>query len=650
MVDGKGIIFVFEDIRAKEYIESIKTKKDPILICGNDGIKRKLIDLGYECKSINEYSVDAYDDIKKATEWMKSWPDKPILKAKSFKELLVYEGFSIFWFLETRFYVYRIQGLIPLIEQIKNVFSAIKPDNVWVIGSNDVKHIVRQLCVKNQQKFEYLGGTISQTQTAYKSYSKFLTLKLVLLKLFRGLSLLLSESNNKKNSILVITELGNWRNEYDYTLKKIIKKDVIFHDIVKKILAQSLPVKIIDFENEPKRLFNAYSANKERRKSFGIPVNPWEKYITLGIIRKSKVVNKKLMKLLDKLLNSKEFKESLIYDGISIYEILKKDIEDLFKSFKTYTAITFIETTKRIIEIEKPSVILMHDEYGALQLSLINEAKKRKIPTVSIQHGVNTESWISYVHKKDHVSGKNANLNFPLPDKMCVWSENAKKNLIKFGNFPESVSIVTGDPKVDFLPIALKQFDNNTIRQTLKIPPNKKIILFATQKLPNIEEKKIITKNVMDAAKILQDYYFLLKMHPNETDFTFYRNLTKESGIKNISIVQNFNLYELFHISDVVIVAYSTVGVEAMRMKKPVIALNLLGLHDDDPIIKNEKAIIVRNQNELVPSIKKCLETQTIDKMIDSAFISAEQEIGVVNGNAADLIANLVIELKKGEY
>jgi len=36
--------------------------------------------------------------------------------------------------------------------------------------------------------------------------------------------------------------------------------------------------------------------------------------------------------------------------------------------------------------------------------------------------------------------------------------------------------------------------------------------------------------------------------------------------------------------------------------------------------------------------------------MIDAAFISAEQEIGVANGNAADLIANLVIELKKGEH
>jgi len=451
------------------------------------------------------------------------------------------------------------------------------------------------------------------------------------------------------NSILILTEVGYWRTEYDYTLKKIIKKDVIFHDIVKKISAQSLPVKIIDFENEPKRLFNAYSANKERRKSFGIPVYPWEKYITLDIIRKSKVVNKKLMKLLGNLLNSKEFKASLIYDGISIHELLKKDIEDLFKSFKTFTAPTLIETTKRIIEIEKPAVILMHDEYGALQLSLINEAKKRKISTVSIQHGVNTESWVSYVHKKDHVSGKNANLNFPLPDKMCVWSETAKKNLIKFGNFPESVPIVTGDPKVDFLPTAIKQFDNNKIRQTLKIPPNKKIILFASQKFPNIEEKKIITKNVMDAAKILQECYFVLKMHPNETDFTFYRNLAYESEIKNISIVQNFNLYELFHISDVVIVAYSTVGDEAMRMKKPVIALNLLGLHDDEPIIKNEKALIVRNQNDLVPSIKKCLETNTIEKMIDAAFISAEQEIGVVNGNAADLIANLVIELK-GEY
>ena len=155
----------------------------------------------------------------------------------------------------------------------------------------------------------------------------------------------------------------NWRNEYEFESKKISKKDVTFHDIIKKLSEKSIPHKVIDFENKTENLKKSYFINKERNKNFGIRVEPWERYVTLDIIRKSKDFNKKLIKILNQIIDSKTFKESLTYEKISIYEILRKDIEDLFKSIKTFTSVTLIETAKRILEIEKPSIIIMHDEY-----------------------------------------------------------------------------------------------------------------------------------------------------------------------------------------------------------------------------------------------------------------------------------------------
>ena len=114
----------------------------------------------------------------------------------------------------------------------------------------------------------------------------------------------------------------------------------------------------------------------------------------------------------NKISKLDDFKRSLTYSDIPLYEILKNDLELLLKSFKSYTAVTFIETAKRILDLVEPSVILMHDEYGALQLSIINEAAKRNIPTVSIQHGANTESSISYIHPKQHILDKTKNLKF----------------------------------------------------------------------------------------------------------------------------------------------------------------------------------------------------------------------------------------------
>jgi hypothetical protein len=617
MVDNKKIVFIFETCGIKEFLDSIKTETDLLIICGNDAVKKELINLNYNCKLINEYSTNPILNIQKGLEWIKDWPDKPIFNGKSFKELLVYDNISIFWFIETRLYLYRIQNLIPLIEQLVYLVSKENPERIWIKGNNDAFFIMKQLMKNENSKIEFIGEKSQQISTSYKSYQGNSFFKLLALKLIRGFPSLASQKI-KKNSVLVVTELSNWRNEYDYTEGRYLKKDVIFSTIIKKLSALSIPVQIIDFENQPGRLFKSLSITKEREKSFGTKVEPWEKYITIDTLNKTRTFSNKIKKLSKTISESEEFKQSLNHNELVLHDILKDDMLNILQSFKTYTSVTFNEAAKNILDTIKPSLIIMHDEYGTLQLCLIKEAKKRNIPTVAIQHGVNTETWISYIHKPDHVNNKNDKLNFPLPDKICVWGESARSNLIKFGNFPSSVPVVTGDPKTDFLYDAIKQFDNKKIKSELNILHEKNIIVYVTQTLSNIDEKSLIAKTVFHAVKNIENCYLIIKAHPNEPDLEFYRNIAKEIGMKNYVIKQEHNLYEILSISDVVIVPYSTVGIEAMRMRRPVIAMNLLNLHDDDPLIQSNIPFVIRTTEELIPVIQNCLDKEKINSMLDS--------------------------------
>lgn len=641
----KKIAFVFNTINTKEFVDSIKKDK-PLIICANDDINRIYSDLGFDVKTIMEYSSDPELENKKAVEWMKDWPDKPILNGKSFKELLIYDDLSIFWFLETRFYIYRIQSLIPLIMQIQNVINFEKPTSIWIKGSNDIHHIIRELCENKLKKLEFIQSNKKKDSTSYKSHSGNRSVKLLALKLFRGFTPFSKVKEDDRNPVLIITEIANWRKDYDYEEKKTIQKDAFFHDIIKNLRSSSIPIRIIDFENQPGRLLKSHSINKDRQKAFDTTVEAWEKYLNSDILAKTKEFNKKLETLWEKIKNSEELKKSLTFDGIPLYDILKEDVEALLKSFKTYTSVSFIEAAKRILDTIKPSVILMHDEYGTLQLSLIKEAKKRNIPTISIQHGANTETWISYVHKIQHVKDESGKISFPLPQKMCVWSNKAKGNLLKFGNFPNNIPEVTGDPKIDFLPKAIQQFNSTRIKEKLNIPTRKKIILFATQTLPNLQEKELITKSVFESIKNLQDVYLIIKAHPNETGLSFYKKIADENDVSNYTIQQFSSLYELLYIANVVIVPYSTVGLEGMRMKKPVITLNLLGLHNDDPLIKSGFSQVVKNQSELLPILQKCLEPIPDSKILESSAQYSENEIGLVDGKASERITNLILELK----
>jgi len=528
MKGEKVLAFIFDNEKIQEFLESIHLDKEIIIVCKSNDIKAKLVKLGIECKTIYEYSHDTNEELQKAIDWIKTWPDKKIWNNKTFKELLVYDGLSIYWFLEMRLYLYRIQELILLIENLRKIISKVNPDSIWIKGSKDAKYIISGFYRGHVQNFEINQKIESERGTKYKSYQGFPTLKLLLLKLFRGLFVNSSEksSSKEKRPILVISELGGWRREMDYDSQKQVERDVFFHNIVKKLSDLGNYVKIIDFENKPQRLLNAYLTNKKRQRGFGVRVEPWEKYISFDIIKKSKEANNRFMKMWQELKNSEDLKKSLVYDGISLYELLVEDLDYLFKSFKAYTAVTFIEVARKILEIERPSAIVMHDEYGALQLSLIKAAKKNGVPTISLQHGLSSDGQVQYIHKPEHVANQNSDLSFPLPDKMCVWSQSATKNLIELGNFPSSIPTVTGDPKLDFLPKIIKKFNFEDIIKKLEIPKNKKIILFATENLPKKEENILITKTILNTMKELPNCYLVIKIHPNELNFSFYREIS----------------------------------------------------------------------------------------------------------------------------
>ncbi|TMR66720.1 CDP-glycerol glycerophosphotransferase family protein, partial [Streptococcus pseudopneumoniae] len=173
-----------------------------------------------------------------------------------------------------------------------------------------------------------------------------------------------------------------------------------------------------------------------------------------------------------------------------------------------------------------------------------------------------------------------------------------------------------------------EKFNAAEIKKNLEIPKEKKIILFANQTLPLLEEKQLITSKVFEVMKNFEDCHLLIRPHPNEINLDFYHKLISTSKISNYSIAKNENLYKLLFISDIVIVPFSTVGFEAMRLEKPVIALNLLNLHNDDPLIKSNTSIVVNDSTNLLSAIKKCLEKNEIKPSIENGKIYSEKLLG----------------------
>ena len=198
-MEKKYLIFIFEENNAIKFIRSIKTKEKIVVICKNEDIKDTLSGMGYDCKVLKNYDGITGNENIKAIQWIKDWGDKAILNSKSFKELFSVSGLSIFWFLENRLYFYRLRELIITVERIKNILNKENPEKICIKGNLDTYHILKELSPEKIDKIEI--NEISDSNIESRDHSRFLFLKLIILKLFRGIfPISKNQSSEKKNN------------------------------------------------------------------------------------------------------------------------------------------------------------------------------------------------------------------------------------------------------------------------------------------------------------------------------------------------------------------------------------------------------------------------------------------------------------------
>ena len=98
--------------------------------------------------------------------------------------------------------------------------------------------------------------------------------------------------------------------------------------------------------------------------------------------------------------------------------------------------------------------------------------------------------------------------------------------------------------------------------------------------------------------------------HGSDNNFEVIRDIIDFSGVNCVSVIKNYNLTNLIVSCDCLITKYSTVGLEAMILEKPVICLNVN--KDQIHYIVNKAAFELSNCNEMPSLIKQILENPSL--------------------------------------
>ena len=440
---------------------------------------------------------------------------------------------------------------------------------------------------------------------------------------------------NKVQKILITAHDIVWGRIKDYENSNIRKSDVFFDSIFKKLKDRYMLIGTYPLSFLSSRGLKIFI---DKLKNWDIPHRPVNLYWSLSVWKKEKEASKYFKEVWKILRNDKIFRGLCIYNGKDLYNLMETTIKYYF--YRTLPrALKHIEIAKRMIEKENPDLILVQNEYGDFEQSLVIASKLKRVPTLAVQHGVIIPTNRGYLFNKEE-KGKRI-----LPDITCVYSQYYHNLLINTSIYEPEQVVVTGQPRYDILHHVDKIYAKEKILKRYKINPNHKIILWTTQshsleisKEENINNLKV----VFDTMQNLENTTLIIKQHPGEreTHTKMIEKYLNDYKINALLIPKRSDTYEQIFVSDLMITQYSTTAMEAVVMNKPVIILNMSGKPDPVEYVKEGVALGVYKEEDLKQAIEKLLKDDI--ELAENRKRYIEKYLYKIDGKATERVVNLI--------
>lgn len=277
---------------------------------------------------------------------------------------------------------------------------------------------------------------------------------------------------------------------------------------------------------------------------------------------------------------------------------------------------------------KKPDIIVVVNDLTLFGRAAVAAGKLLDIPSLRISASV--------VGPKQRMPPVSA-------DYLAVSGEAIKEVYVQSGVNPEKITI-TGDPRFDKLFKRDRQKDRAIIFSKFGIDPARKLVVLTTENIEEEETRKILNA-VYLAVKDNNDLYLIVKPHPVEPSL-LHHNLLETMGLDNACVVEKADIYELLNAADCVITSFSTTGLEAMMLDRPVISINLTGKPDKMPYAASGAATGVYQEEALNQVLMDALKNNGIRKELKANRINFVNHYNYeIDGKASIRITNLISKI-----
>ncbi len=365
---------------------------------------------------------------------------------------------------------------------------------------------------------------------------------------------LINKYRIKDKEIILLVTLG----ETYWDCK--LSKDIQFSKMIEAIYkSKNYNIVVVDIQNSSLEKLKKRNRIREGKSELWINYNIFSSNNFFIIVFFKKIISR--LFLFSKLI--KQVRNIIFYKDINIINPILFCIKYIFFDISFESEENLI-TSNNILSFFKPKYVITTHDAAPIPRSFIIEASRLNIDTIGIQHGTISNQHYDYNNKIVSTKPIEEPLSFAIPSKMLLWGKLWKEILIKNGNYPETSLIVIGNWRLNL--------QEKNVFKKKSINHKKKIIIFSSV-WHSYSEKYF--EDIFEVLNDLKNIAPLIKVHPSEEN----KNILKLKKIifshgYDQSILYNGPLVELLENSDIVISEYSTVLLESVLYKIPIILFN----------------------------------------------------------------------------
>lgn len=282
---------------------------------------------------------------------------------------------------------------------------------------------------------------------------------------------------------------------------------------------------------------------------------------------------------------------------------------------------------EKLLQVLKPKAAMIGYDVPAEGRTLTDVLNSKDVPTIMVQHGA--------IAKVDGVFG------IHIAKKILVFGEISEQVLKNSGC--KSEIFITGAPYLDEL---VKKLNTAGSKAQGKI---KILVAFSGPgHLTTESHHRASVELVVEAAeKFKENVEFYFKLHPKDNR-SYYVTAIGNKNLPNVHFnlphTQSNDIFDWALFADIMLTGASTVAVEAMLCRKPVISLDLTGDYKELSFVKDGAVKLITNGKDLEVLIKQIgkQDFQAFDASSHKAAQYVKQFYGPTDGQATQRCAQLV--------